>query len=71
MNATHTINGKCPEDKQPCSTVTTGMNTVCVEPSKIEKDCPIIDIKFLTDVQGYENYTKIPYSDVILAYTYD
>ena len=45
------------------------MNTVCVDPSEMPSECPIIDIQFLTDTKGYENYIQIPYGNLTLAYT--
>ena len=68
MNATHADDGVCPENTEPCSFETTGMNTICL-PNSHKKHCPITDIQFLTDTTGYEDYTLVPFADVTLAYT--
>ena len=47
------------------------MNTVCLPTDKLPSECPIVDIQLLTDTEGFENYTKIDYADLTLAFTKD
>ena len=44
------------------------MNTICFKASV--KDCPILDIKFVTVPEGYEDYEIVlPYADITIAAT--
>ena len=71
MNATHPTGEECPAGTRPCSNYTTGMNTVCLPTDKLPTECPIVDIQLLTGAEGFENYTKTDYADLILAFTKD
>ena len=47
------------------------MNTVCLTTDKLPTECPIVDVKLLTDTEGFENYTKIDHANLTLAYSKD
>ena len=70
LNATLPVDDLCPAGTQACSSETTGLNTICFDTSKGQSDCPILDIKFVTDPAGYEDYEIVlPYADIFIAAT--
>jgi len=62
--------GMCPTGTTPCSTITTGSNTICYPPDEHVERCPIIDIGFSKGEEKYADYTKLDFVDgVQLVYT--
>lgn len=45
------ITKKCPQDLVPCSDMTSLDDTICVEESKKEAECPIINFKMTKDTE--------------------
>ena len=38
---------KCPDSMVPCSEFTPATDTICIEESRKEEDCPILDLAFI------------------------
>lgn len=51
--------GMCPGEMVPCATETSVENTICREPTDLEK-CPITDLKFV-DASSEIDYTNLGY----------
>ena len=61
--------GECPSGKTPCSLKTTGMNTICIEETKHEEKCPVIDIRFTDSPESFPDYKALSFGNKTLVFT--
>ena len=68
--------GACPSGTTPCSNSTDIEHTVCYASADHKKECPIIDLKFVTSASEIAYYTDNPeweteagMSNYVLVYT--
>ena len=45
------------------------MNTICIEETKHEEKCPVIDIRFTDSPESFPNYQALSFWDISLVFT--
>ena len=70
FNVTKAVDGECPTNTKACSSMTTGMNTVCYPEEDHETSCPITDIQFdANNKEQFTGYEELEYAGMRLVYT--